>query len=104
MDMNIISFVPEQLGILVAALWVIGYFVKNTKKIPDAYIPFILIVLSVIASLFIMGANVVSVLQGIICAAVAVLGSNVIKQGSELLSVFSSITGTTTDQKETDNK
>lgn len=89
MDMNLIQFVPEQLFILIAALWVIGYFIKNTKVIPDSYIPFILIILSVLASILIMGVNINSILQGIICAAVAVFGKNIAKQGQEIADVFS---------------
>jgi type III secretory pathway component EscS len=82
---NLVKFVPEQLLILVAALGVVGYFVKSTNKIQDAYIPFILMVLGVAGSLLMMGLNVTSVLQGIISAAVAVLGNNIVKQGSEIL-------------------
>lgn len=89
MDMNLIQFVPEQLIILIASLWVIGYFLKNTKAIPDSYIPFILMALSILSSILIMGININSVLQGIICAAVAVLGKNIEKQGQEITELFS---------------
>jgi 4-hydroxybenzoate polyprenyltransferase len=83
---TLIQFVPQQLLILVAALWVVGYFVKNTQKIPDAYIPFVLMVLAIAGSILMMGTNVTSVLQGIISAAVAVLGKNIVKQGAEIIS------------------
>ena len=53
---NLVKFVPEQLLILVAALAVVGYFVKSIKKIQDAYIPFILMVLGVAGSLLMIAA------------------------------------------------
>ena len=86
---QLISYVPTELGILVAALWVIGYFVKNTNKVPDAYIPFILIVLGIIGAISLNGLSTLSILQGIICAAVAVLGKNLVKQGSEIIQEIS---------------
>jgi hypothetical protein len=81
------TYIPAELGILVVALWVIGYFVKNVNVIKDAYIPFILIALGIIGSIALQGVSTLAVLQGIICAAVAVLGKNVIKQGAELLNL-----------------
>ena len=82
---NLMQFVPQQLGILVAALWVVGYFLKGTKKVSDSYIPFILAVLGIAGSVLMMGISVTSVLQGIISTAVAVYGKNVVKQGAEIL-------------------
>ena len=82
------QYVPAELGILVATLWVIGYFVKQTNKISDAYIPFILMVLGIAGAVLIQGFTIISVLQGIICAAVAVFAKNVVKQGAEIIDSF----------------
>ena len=82
---NLVQFVPEQLGILVASLLVFGTMLKSTNKIQDAYIPFILIVLGIIGSVLMMGTSVTSVLQGIIATAVAVYGKNILKQSKEIL-------------------
>lgn len=77
---TIIKFVPEQLLILVAALYVIGMFLKKTPKIQDWIIPWILLVLGVIFSISIMGINATSILQGIICSFGAIATNQFVKQ------------------------
>lgn len=86
--MDLIKFVPEQLLILVPALFMIGFWIKNTNIIEDCYIPFILMAISIIFSIFIMGFTSVAILQGIICTGVAVLVENVAKQGTEIADKF----------------
>ncbi|HAT4166097.1 TPA: phage holin family protein [Clostridium perfringens] len=80
---NIIKFVPEQLLILVAALYVIGMFLKKTPKVVDWSIPWILVVLGVGFSVAIMGINPTSILQGVICAFGAIATNQLVKQTSQ---------------------
>lgn len=84
--MEAIKFVPETLMIVIAVLVFIGAMVKQAAFVKDAYIPFILTILGVAFALFVQGFNVTSVLQGIICASVAVYGNNIIKQSKEIIS------------------
>ena len=77
---NLIKFVPEQLLILVAALYVVGMFLKKTPKVQDWIIPWILLVLGVAFSISIMGINATSILQGIICSFGAIATNQFIKQ------------------------
>lgn len=77
---TIIKFVPEQLLILVAALYVIGMFLKRTPKVQDWIIPWVLLVLGVIFSISIMGINATSILQGIICSFGAIATNQFVKQ------------------------
>lgn len=77
---NLIKFVPEQLLILVAALYVVGMFLKKTPKIQDWIIPWILLVLGVAFSISIMGINSTSILQGIICSFGAIATNQFVKQ------------------------
>ncbi|EOU1988721.1 TPA: phage holin family protein [Clostridium perfringens] len=79
---NIIKFVPEQLLILVAALYVIGMFLKKTPKIVDWSIPWILIILGIGFSISILGVNPTSILQGVICAFCSVGANQLVKQTS----------------------
>lgn len=79
---NIIKFVPEQLLILVAALYVIGMFLKKTPKVVDWSIPWILVVLGVGFSISILGVNPTSILQGVICAFCSVGANQLVKQTS----------------------
>ena len=79
---NLINFVPEQLLILVAALNVLGVFLKNTPSIRDWSIPYILLLVGVVASTFLVGFNATAILQGIVCTGVAVLANQLFKQTS----------------------
>lgn len=85
---NLMVFVPEQLGILVAGLYILGMFLKKTPKLEDWMIPWMLVLVGILGSI---GINVVgqeitgplmttSVLQGLCAAGVAVLGNQAIKQ------------------------
>ena len=82
--MDILNFIPKSLYILVIALWVLGYMIKQAKFIKDALIPFILTAISIIFVLILQGVSAMSVLQGIICAAFAVYGKNIVSQVGEL--------------------
>lgn len=77
---NLIKFVPEQLLILVAALYVVGMFLKKTPKVTDWSIPWILLILGVGFSISIMGVNASSILQGIIYSFGAIATNQLIKQ------------------------
>lgn len=77
---TIIKFVPEQLLILVAALYVVGIFLKKTPRVRDWSIPWVLLVLGVGFSIFIMGVNATSILQGIICSFGAIATNQLVKQ------------------------
>ncbi|WP_194190792.1 phage holin family protein [Clostridium chrysemydis] len=85
---NLMVFVPEQLGILVAGLYIIGVFLKKTPKVADWCIPWVLSVLGMVGSI---GINVIgqgvtaqlvttSILQGLCAAGVSVLGNQIVKQ------------------------
>lgn len=78
-SMDLIKFVPEQLLILVAALYVIGIFLKNSK-IKDNIIPWVLLVIGIVFSLIIDGLNATSILEGIICSFCAIGTNQLYKQ------------------------
>lgn len=77
---NLINFVPEQLLVLVAALNVLGIFLKNTPAIKDWVIPYILLTVGIAASSFLVGFNATGILQGVVCTGVAVLTNQLFKQ------------------------
>lgn len=70
--MDLMQFVPQQLLILVATVYVLGIGLKKTEKIKDNFIPIILIVFSIIFSIVIQGFSGESILQGILCWGVAI--------------------------------
>ncbi len=79
---NLVQFIPESLFIVVAAIYVVGMFLKKLDSIPDKYITSILmlfgitfaVLLSIINSQFKVTLDVIvnGVLQGILCWGVAV--------------------------------
>lgn len=79
--MDIEKFVPEQLMILVAALYVIGMCLKATPKVQDWLIPWILIVIGIIGSIALQqGFTALAFFQGIVSAGLAVLSNQLVKQ------------------------
>ncbi|SHI89697.1 Phage holin family Hol44, holin superfamily V [Clostridium amylolyticum] len=79
--MELIKFVPEQLMILVAALYVVGMFLKNSPKVLDWSIPWVLLVVGVGGSIALQqGVTALAVFQGIVSTGVAVLTNQLIKQ------------------------
>ncbi|HBG0291773.1 TPA: phage holin family protein [Clostridioides difficile] len=69
---NLISFIPEQLLLLVVALNVLGFGFKKYKQLDNKYIPVILLVIGIVFSIWMLGFNPVAVLQGVICWGVAI--------------------------------
>ncbi|MDB0440948.1 holin [Clostridioides difficile] len=80
---NLISFIPEQLLILVAALYVLGVGCKKYKQLDNKYIPVILLILGIGFSVWMLGLNADAVLQGILCWGVAIGANQVYKQLKE---------------------
>lgn len=80
--MDFISYVIEQALILVPALYVLGMIIKHTEYIPDKFIPVILLVCGITGAVFMMGATVEAVIQGILVTGAAVFTNQLIKQMS----------------------
>lgn len=82
----ILGFIIEGGLIMIPTLWFVGLIIRNTKKIENHYIPFILIVLSIgLTPLLIGGYNAENIVQAILVTAGAVLTNEVIKQGKEIV-------------------
>ncbi|MGX9756371.1 phage holin family protein [Clostridioides difficile] len=69
---NLMSFIPEQLLILVAAIYIIGEGCKRYKQLNNKYIPVVLLLFGICFSIGILGLNANAVLQGVICWGVAI--------------------------------
>lgn len=81
MEWNVIAgFINPELLIVVVACWVIGFILKKTPKIPDWTIVYGVALVAVVCAVSLLGFSVQSILQGILCAAVAVYGNQVFKQ------------------------
>lgn len=73
--------IDEKCVVLVVILYVIGMMLKDTKKIKDNYIPIILGIVSIPIGIMFCWSDVVDgIVQGIMCAGMAVYGNQIYKQ------------------------
>lgn len=73
--------IDEKCVVLVIILYVIGMMLKDTKKIKDNYIPIILGIVSIPIGIMFCWSDVVNgIVQGIMCAGMAVYGNQIYKQ------------------------
>ena len=77
--MDFVSFIDAELIVLVAALYALGVMLKNSS-LKDKYIPFTLLIPSILACIAIKGLNVQAIIQGVLCTATAVYTNQLIKQ------------------------
>lgn len=90
MDINIIELIQADLVILIAAVYVLGLFLKKLPNIPDWTIPVILlftsITLTIIYKAIALGEGfgaitfVNSFIYGVLIAGICVFGDQLIKQ------------------------
>ncbi|MBP2240270.1 hypothetical protein J2Z40_000823 [Cytobacillus eiseniae] len=78
--MDLLSYLNQNYLMLVPALWVLGYALKQTPAIPDWTIIWIILLISIIGGSLAFGFTVTGVINGIIAAGVAVLGHQMLKQ------------------------
>ncbi|MCW6075454.1 phage holin family protein [Clostridium sporogenes] len=81
--MNLMDYIVEQALILIPVLYILGMMLKNTQKIKDWSIPWILLVVGVIGAISLMGLNPNAIIQGILATGAAVYTNQLIKQSTE---------------------
>ncbi|MEC6747322.1 phage holin family protein [Marinilactibacillus sp. XAAS-LB27] len=82
--MDILKFIFDEGLIMIPTLYVLGMFMKDSKKLPDWTIPFILLFISLILTpLLIGGFTAENIVQGILVTGAAVLGDQLVKQYSK---------------------
>ena len=75
-----IEFITENALLLIPVLNVIGTIIKNTEKIPDKYIPLILLGFGILGAVAILGLSPESIVQGVLITGTAVYGNQIVKQ------------------------
>ena len=78
--MEFLQYITEKMLILIPVLNIIGMLLKRVEKIPDKYIPLILLVFGELGAIALTGLSVASVIQGVLITGVAVYGNQVVKQ------------------------
>ncbi len=65
---------------LIPALWVLGYALKRTPKVPDWSIIWIITIVSLGIASFSFGLTINAIVNGIIAAGISVYGHQLVKQ------------------------
>lgn len=79
---DVMNFVSANMVIVVLVLYILGTFLKAIPGSPSWIIPFVLVIIGMIFGWFIV-SGIQGIIQGILCAGVAVLTYQLIKQGIE---------------------
>lgn len=81
MEWSVISeLIKPELLVVVAVCWIIGYVLKQTPKVPDWTIIYAVTLAAIFIVCLTLGFTAESILQGILCGAVAVYGNQLVKQ------------------------
>lgn len=81
MDWNIIwTLIDPKLLIVVAACWIVGLALKQTPRVPDWSIVYVVVIVAVLLTCWLLGWGAESLIQGILAGAFAVFGHQVVKQ------------------------
>ena len=84
MEWNAIyQLIDLKLLIVVAACWAIGFALKQTPKVPNWIIVYVVTLVAVALTVGIMGFSPESLIQGILCGAFAVYGNQIVKQAKK---------------------
>ena len=75
-----IEYITENALILIPVLNILGKIIKGLEKIPDKFIPLILLFFGVTGTIAIMGFNADAVIQGVLITGTAVYGNQIVKQ------------------------
>lgn len=78
--MDFLNYITENAYVLIPALLIIGRIIKGINKIPDKWIPLILLPIGIAGSLALGGLSIQSVVQGVLITGVCVYGNQVVKQ------------------------
>jgi hypothetical protein len=83
MDPNLFSqYIDKEILLFIPALWFISVILRNTPRVPDWSIPYILLMLAILGSVMVLVEIhiVARIVQGILAAAVAILGNVAAKE------------------------
>ncbi|CAB1250098.1 Holin [Ruminococcaceae bacterium BL-6] len=78
--MEFLEYLVDKALILIPVLNILGAIIKDSDKIPDKYIPVILLAFGILGSVGLMGFSAASVVQGVLVTGAAVYGNQIVKQ------------------------
>ena len=74
------DYIMDNALILIPVIYVLGMMLKGTEKVPDKYIPIILLPIGIILAMLIVGFTVNGFIQGVLVTGVAVYANQLVKQ------------------------
>lgn len=80
MENEIIQYIVSEALVLVPVLFIIGLLLKNTPKVADWSIPWVLLVIGVVGGILLVGDPLGGAVQGILVTGVTVLTHQLVKQ------------------------
>jgi len=75
--------IDPKLMAVVAACWCIGYVLKQTPRVPNRTIVYLVTIFAVLLVIWLCGFGPHSVIQGVLCGAFSVYGHQLVKQTRE---------------------
>jgi MFS superfamily sulfate permease-like transporter len=85
MDWNVVqTFIKPEFLLVVVVAWVLGFMIRTIPKIPNWSIVFIVTLYTIVMVIFLNGLSAESIMQGILCGAVAVYGNQLVKQSKQI--------------------
>ncbi|MCZ8513463.1 phage holin family protein [Paenibacillus filicis] len=81
---TVMNLIEPKLMTVAAACWVLGSMLKQTPMAPDWSIVYIVSAFALTCSVWTAGLTPESLLQGMLCAAAAVYGNRLLKQGKKV--------------------
>ena len=78
--MELLEYIKENALILIPVLLIIGQIIKSIQKIPDKWIPLILLPIGIVGAMALAGWTVDSAVQGVLVTGAAVYGNQLVKQ------------------------
>lgn len=84
LDWTVITqLLDPKLSIVLASCWVLGFILKRTPRVPDWTIVYIVTIVAIGFSIWILGFGPLPLLQGFLCGTVAIYGHQIVKQTGE---------------------
>ncbi|GKU79843.1 phage holin family protein [Paenibacillus sp. L3-i20] len=80
MENEIIQYITEKALVLIPVLFIIGLLLKNTPKVADWSIPWVLLVFGIVGGILVVGDVVQGVIQGVLLTGATVLSHQLVKQ------------------------
>lgn len=77
------EYILDEALILIPVLFILGQIIKETPRFYDWIIPYILLIVGIVASFFLVGFDIHGFIQGILVSGAAVFGNELIKQAIE---------------------